>query len=250
MFQKYKRKEEKELKNIQLIILAFMVVLLGSLSFANAAPVTFFGEDLGLGEGVRLGSFPNSNAARAAFFSNLVGVGTEDFEGFAEGAGSPLLVSFGADTATLTGGGAIDEQGAGTNGYGRYPTSGTKYWETNQDFLLTFNNPQSAFGFYGIDIGDFLGQLSITYANGAAQLVNIPHTIDGLGGSVLYFGFYDIASPFTSIAFSTTTGVDWFGFDDFSIGRREQVCPVPEPGTLSLLGLGLFGLLGFKRKRS
>ncbi len=65
------------------------------IGIVQAVPVTFFGEDTGLGEGTRLLSTPNSDAARASFFTNLTGVGTEDFEGFADGTGSPLIADFG-----------------------------------------------------------------------------------------------------------------------------------------------------------
>ena len=88
--------------------------------------LTFFGEDLGLGEDTPLGSFPNATAAQAEFLANLVGVGVEDLEAFADGTSAPVMVDFGeAGTATLLGNGAIDSVALGTtNGFGRYATSG------------------------------------------------------------------------------------------------------------------------------
>ena len=101
---------------------------------ATAAPMTFFGEDLGLGEDTRLSSTPNSDVAHANFLSNLGnfgGVGTETFENLAVGTGLPLTLSFpGTGTATLTdrfsyADAAVAEVPSGTNGVGRYPISGT-----------------------------------------------------------------------------------------------------------------------------
>src|SRR5262245_5672672 len=91
---------------------------------ASASVQTFFGEDMGLGEATPLPAFPNSNAANAAFLSNLIGVGTENFEGFAPNTGAPLMINFGAaGTATLNGTGSVQNVPPGTtNGVGRYAT--------------------------------------------------------------------------------------------------------------------------------
>ena len=79
-----------------------LTVLLLSVGIADAAPFTFFGEDAGLGETLRLPSHPNADAARASLFGNLTGVGTESFDGFAAFIGTPLGITFpGAGTATL-----------------------------------------------------------------------------------------------------------------------------------------------------
>jgi len=200
------------------------------------------GKISGGGEGVRLASHPNADAARLAFLANLVGVGTETFEGFAPGTPAPLSISFaGAGTATLTGSGAsVASVPSGTNGVGRYPVSGNQYLETGFNFTINFSDPIAAFGFYGVDVGDFGGQVTLTATNGHTEVLTIPNTINGLGGSVIYFGFYDLENQYTSIAFgNTAAGTDYFGFDDMTIGSIEQVSPVPEPASMLLLGLGL-----------
>ena len=241
------------MKHLAISCLAVLSLLVVPTRSADAAIITFFGEDAGLGEATRLPSHPNADAARNDFFANLVGVGTETFEGFATGAMSPLAVSFGSTTATLIGGGFVDTVPTGTNGFGRYPISGNNYWETSSAMSLTFSNPIAAFGFYGVDIGDFGGQITLSTVSGSPQVLTIPHTTNGPGGGVLYFGFYadDPAEQFTALNFgNTASGIDGFGFDDFSIGTLEQVEPVPEPMSLVLLGTGLVGVVARKRRRS
>jgi hypothetical protein len=201
---------------------------------ASAAPVIFFGEDLGLGEDVRLPSHPNADAARANFLASLTGVVTQTFESFQDGATAPLQLDFGASGfATLRGTGFIRRIPSGTDGVGRYPISGSQYFRSGDAFSVVFSKPQAAFGFYGVDLGDFAGQLTVTYADGTSHLLQVPHTINGPGGSVIYFGFIDVANPFSSVSFGDTApGTDFFAFDDFTIGTPAQVT-LPPNGTVS-----------------
>jgi hypothetical protein len=233
---------------------------------AQAVPVTFFGEDLNTNEAIRLAAHPNSDAARAAFLANLVGVGTETFEGFV-GDGTepaPLTLTFpGAGTATLNGDGLVLDLdtllGSTTLTLtGEYPISGSNYWSSS-DFSITFGTPVAAFGFFGTDIGDVGGQLSITLDGAIDFVLDVPHTITGnTGGNVLYFGVIDTDNPFTSITFASSTGADSFGFDDMTIGSLAQVVTrppqppapeIPEPSTWLLVGTGLVGFAAYRRRR-
>lgn len=214
------------------------------------AQQTFFGEDL---NAYITGDLTNSMNAESMFLSYLSGVGTEDFDGFTDGQGGPLALSFpGAGTATLQGTGEIEDD----PGAGRFAISDPNWWEvdvTTGSFYIDFTDPIAAFGFYGIDVGDFAGQLQLTFMNGSTSIpVLVPHSVEGVGavdpeGAAFYYGYIDTANPFTRVVFEDVSpnsyGAETFGFDNMTIGTVEQVTGVvPEPATVLLLGTGLLGL--------
>jgi hypothetical protein len=222
---------------------------------ASALTMSFFGQDIGAGENTALTSFPNSTSAETSFLSNLSGVGTETFEGFGAGTSVPLGLSFpGAGTATLSGGGSVQSTPWGsTNGVGRYNVDGpgtSKYFETSTGFAIDFSSPIAAFGFYGIDIGDFNGQLVLHFINGGSISLTVPHTTNTTGGGVLFFGHIDSTNPFNRVEFlNSASGSDFFGFDRMTIGSVQQVQPVPDAGsTLCLLSLAFSGVAFARRK--
>lgn len=253
------------MKRVLLAVFSAVFVTMGMVGGLQGAPLTFSGEDQGLGEATPLASHPNADAARDDFFAFLVGVGTETFEVFPSGTPTPLDIVFpGTGTATLTGSGSINTVTSGTNGFGRFPISGTNYWESGSsvDFGVTFSDPVAAFGFYGTDIGDFDANLILTLEgiSGTATVLDIPHSAPptNVGGSVLYFGVIDVADPFTMVTFShntTSSRRDTFGFDDFTIASPAQISSanqvIPEPDSLLLLGSGLaVGGLMLRRRKS
>ena len=223
------------------------------------------------GNSTRLLTTPNSSAADNSFRALLTGVGTETFETQTVGATAPLVLNFGAaGTATLTGGnGRVTATASNTINVGRYSVpGGTNYYDVSasavNSFQINFSQEIAAFGFYGVDIGDFRGALQLEFvdsANRAIASLNVPTAGEALAnGSVLYFGVIATTSAelFRSVRF-ITTGVgnepDFFGFDSMTIGTQAQVSPptpvpVPEPGSLALVGAALLGLGYARRRRS
>lgn len=223
----------------------------------------YFGTDVTGGANTRATNV-NSLAARDLFFASLLGVGTETFE---SSPGS-ILTFPGAGTATLSGGGDVAEQGAGTNGFGRYPSSGTHYYEASSSsaggttFRIDFAAPVAAFGFYGIDIGEFGSQLTLRFGMMGGGFLDwlLPYTATNgtntlRDGSLLYAGFIN-ASQFSYVEFRGTNSADSFAFDDMTIGSLAQVIDppsttVPEPSTVLLLASGLGAtLLAARRRRA
>lgn len=228
-----------------------------------AGSTCYFGTDV-TGSSSTRATNVNSAAARANFLASLIGVGTETFEGLADGVSNPALVFPGAGTATIAGGGAVETQGAGTDNNGRYPSSGIRFYEATSasgggsTFSINFASPVAAFGFYGIDIGEFSSQLALrfTLVGGSTLTWQLPYVATNgqntpRDGSLLFAGFLD-TRLFTSVAFLGTDSDDVFGFDDMTIGSLEQVRPpavIPEPSTYVLLASGLAALGMVARRR-
>lgn len=243
------------MKNILSLSIAASLLLCISTT-SEAALITFFGEDFG-------GGRSNSDIAQADFLTHLANkglttIGTENFENSTVGAQAPLSLTFPAvSDATLNGQyGRVRDNANG----GRWATSGTNYWAAaTGDFSIDFSNPISAFGFYGTDIGDWGGALTLllNFSNGTSHTLNVGNTLgsnSSTNGSLLYFGFYSENSNdiITSISFlndkdpNDPDNDDAFGFDDMTIARHN---PVPEPSTLLLFTAGLAGLAARARRK-
>ncbi len=225
-----------------LLSMSTSVLALAMTPTSTLAYRLYFGEDLHNNAFTPLFYTPNAATAQRDFLSGLVGVGVETFEGFYPGTGSPLYLNFGtAGVATLQGNGRVSQVTPGTtNRVGRYAVSGQRFWEgeaAQGGFNINFSKEVAAFGFHGVDIGDFGGQLSLilNLARGGQQTVTVPNAIGSWGstdGSVLYFGLiadndYEL---FTGVSFQMTSGQgDFFAFDNMTIGSKEQVIPPAPP---------------------
>ena len=245
---------------IALVSSVLCVAAMGFLVPAAAVPTTFFGQDLNgpstvLGTVASPSTIPNSIGAQNSFLAGLSGVGTETFTGFAAGATSPLNLAFpGAGTAVLNGSGAVGSVPAGmVNANGRYGISGTdpeKFFDTvAANFSLSFSSPIAAFGFFGIDIGDGGGHLSLLLTpSGGGPVVPLDvgnGTSTLQNSSVLFFGFIDPTTTYSQVNFLNSDTGDGFAFDNLTVGSLEQLNSVPEPGSLLLLSSSMIALAGY-----
>ena len=236
------------------------IVALGTMYAGSSFAYQIFrGEDLN-GNPTSIPAIPNSTNSQLAFF----GFGTprvENFENQAVGAG-PLTLGFGsgntAVNATLSGvNGAVQSVGTPTDGRFSVP-GGNKFWAAtasnrNDTFNIAFSTDVEAFGFFGIDIGDFGGILSLELLDGEESMMGTAFPINtstgnNRDGSVVYFGIRAQSQSewFRSIRFrltNTTTQDDAFAFDSFTVVGAPRTPPaqIPESGTLALAGLALLG---------
>jgi hypothetical protein len=235
-------------------IAAIGIVASGSVTSASAFQI-FFGEDTGANTGAN--PIPNSIAAETAFLSNLSGTGTETFESFADGNPASNITFPGVGTATITSltGRVLSTQALSV---GRFPILGSsKYYEVGAGtFTINFATPVAAFGFYGTDIGDVNGQLTLQLNDSNNTLLNVGNTLNGPNGSALYYGFIaqNPGQTFTSMTFGNTNiGGDFFGFDNLTVGTLDQVSvptgstSVPEP--FSIVGTIVGGSAAFRMRK-
>lgn len=237
--------------------LACIAAAVAACASAQAAPTIYFGENQSPAQAVS-GDPLN---ARNAFASNLSGVGTETFESQTFNATAPLNLTFPGSSssigALLEGTGRVSNT-ADTVNAGRFNTTGAngapaagQWWSVEGEFTVTFSTAVSAFGFYGTDIGDFNGRLTIdlTDINDVVTSFVVDHTISGNNASLLFWGFVDSGNSYKKVTFGNTApGTDFFGFDDMIVGDAGQVVPLPEPSTIALLGACLIGAAAARRR--
>ncbi len=223
-----------------------LVLAASAASVAHATPTVFFGENQTPSNTVT--GAPAT--ARTSFLSYLAsGVTSQGFESFTLNDLGPLTLTFVGSaspiTATLSGDGQVTNNVSA----GRFNTTpaGSKWWDVSGDFTIDFSSPISAFGFYGTDVGDFNGQITIDLIDTLNRVTHsvLNNSINGKNGALLFYGFIDGTNSYKQITFgNTAAGTDFFGFDDMVIGNLAQVLPptggsTPEPTSLALTGLAL-----------
>ena len=235
-------------------VLTVAATALAAASFGAHALATFTGADLDGSADIRASS-TISDAARSAFAASLSNAVTEGFESAAVGGFTTLALNLpGIGTTTLDGGSGarIASLPAGTtDGFGRYPNSGSRYLLVESGRLtVSFSSRVAAFGFYGIDIGDFDTSMRMTlnFADGGSQLIDLGLP-QGIDGTRTFYGVIagNSGEELNSVLLEgDATFIDVFAVDDMIVSPGAQVCrtgcDLPEPGMPALLGLGLLAL--------
>lgn len=138
------------------------------------------------------------------------------------------------------------------------PENCTKRWfESTGSFRINFGGAYNGFGFFGTDFGDFSGSLLIEliYADRTIELDAVEFPDSPLSGGVLFYQVLDIGESFIGVNVSVRQdpegdGFDYFGFDDLVVGKvGGSSNPVPEPGSLALVGASLLALTAARRRR-
>lgn len=216
------------------------LLLAGAISVAcmsaHAVPVTYLGSDNNVSS---LGQMTNSAAAAASFDAVAGAISVVDFE-----SAVPANV-------TISGGSITNNSGCGAL-CGFNTTSGGAYFVSVYGGSVTFSftNPVDSFGFYvnGLQT-DLVPQQTIVYTDGSSSTttLNMPSSTNG-GGA--FFGFIDFGNMISSVTFNATN--DILGFDDLRFGRavNNPNTNVPEPTTLSLLAIGVLGLVAGRKRAS
>lgn len=226
--------------------LAVAMVFAPLASEAGAVIESFFGEDLN-GTGLARAR-PNADAAFSAFMRRAPGAIAEDFEESAV----VLPPAFG---------GELSSSDLASVAEGRFAISGSRYAlltsrvAPGAGFALDMPLPATAFGFFGVDIGDFNESLSLRleFADGTAHDLVVAHTRDSAdaNGAVFFQGLLT-DTPIDTVRVINLNpggGTASLVFDDLIVGRALPV-PVSVAGTLTLLAPAALSAVAIGRRRA
>jgi len=174
------------------------------------------------------------------FLADNTGLAMESFESYADGAPLPLSTagfvvstdnqSYGSFNAINT---LLASDGAKSVRYGA---------DNGNSILFTFNSPVTVFGMNIMDFGTAGGSPVLTFYDdkGDSQVV-----VTGENPGTIFYGA-ELSSAITKVQF-TMTGSDGDGiyFDSVYSGSKAVV---PIPAAFWLLGSGIVGLFGMRKK--
>jgi len=226
-------------------VLTILVFLLLSHGHAPAALSTFAGADYGAGPA---NARPNTDTAAAGFYIASASADDAmviDFENLPTGSFTSAQVATGV-TVNLSGGdpaGGISNIDDTLLGYNTtfegekhlpvVPLVGTG----TTSVVFSFSEPVWGFGAYFTGLGITNGSLHVVFNDGT------PHDFQLVGsqlGGIQFFGFLADDNLISSVSLqlqnTAAAGRDIYGIDDVTL------VTIPEPATLSLLALGVFGM--------
>jgi hypothetical protein len=207
-----------------LLVAGTLVVVAGFAGGAKAGTITVYsGADNSVSS---LSQMTNSVAAETAFAAAAPGLNEITFE-----SGVPSGV-------TISGGSVTNNSGCGSLcGFNTTPGGSYFYLLTGGTGTFDFTTPINAFGMYitGLQT-DLVPQETLTFSDGSTQTINTPSAING-GGA--FMGFKDIGASIVSVSYNATS--DIVSLDDVQYGSVSATA-APEPGTLSMILMGLVAL--------
>jgi len=203
-----------------------------------------------------------ANAAQAAFLAGLGTSTTESFESYAVAYYPALVTSVGTFSQVVAGNdeplcsphcsdGLWVLDAANSPAWGRFATDGDQWLDTNdsRETLWTaapFPLP-TRIGFFINDPDDAGGDFTLRAWNGVGGSSGLIDLVpDNLSSGRVFYVTISDPQGLNEIRIFSNDPNDGLGIDEFTAGN-----PVPEPGTLSLLGAGLFAAaLRARRRRS